>query len=63
MPAIALKAATERDADLTRILFSHNSHHLFWPASGLNVSTNEQTSWSGSVRLEEDSAGVSQNSF
>ncbi len=46
LPAIALKAA-EYDADLTRILFSQNSHHLFWPTSGLKVSTNERTSWIG----------------
>ncbi len=29
LPAIALKPAAEGDADLTRILFSHNSLYLF----------------------------------
>ncbi len=50
LPAIALKAAVESDTDLTCILFSHNSLYLFWPTSGLKVSTNERTSWIGCVR-------------
>ncbi len=42
---ISLRAAgAERDADLTRIIFSLNSFYLFWPSSGLKFSTNELTS-------------------
>ncbi len=48
MPAIALKAAAaECGVDLTRIVFSVNSLYIFWPTSGLKVSTNELTSWIG----------------
>ncbi len=36
--------------DLTRITFSLNSLYLFWPTSGLKVSTNELTSWIECVR-------------
>ncbi len=60
LPAISLKAAAaEREADLTRILFSHNSHHLFWATSALKVYTNERTSWIGSVRWGRQCWGVS----
>ncbi len=59
LPAIALKAAAESDADLTCILFSHNSLSLFWLTSGLKVSTNEQTSWIGGVRWGRQCWGAS----
>ncbi len=59
LPAIALKAAAECDVDLSCILFSHNSHHLFWPTSGLKVSTNERTSWIGCFRWGKQCWGVS----
>ncbi len=39
------KAAADSDADLTCILFSHNSLYIFWHTSGLKVSTNEWSSW------------------
>ncbi len=60
LPAIALKAAAECDADLTCILFSHvNSLYLFWHTSGLKVSTNERTNWIRGVRWGRQCWGAS----
>ncbi len=57
-------AAADSDADLTCILFSHNSLYIFWHTSGLKVSTNEWTSWIRSIRwgTQTHSAGVPQPS-